>query len=270
MMFTVLGASGFIGRELVASLRRQGMNVHAPARGDDVSGLSLGHVIYAVGVTADFRQRPFDTVEAHVSLASRLLREAEFESFLYLSSTRLYRHAQETSESARILVDPEETEDFYDLTKLTGEAVCHRSGRSNVRVARLSNVVGRDFGSRNFVFDLMRAAWREGQVVLRSTMDSSKDYILVEDVVRMLPVIATDGMYSCYNLASGVNLRHAEVLETILRASGAELVIDREASAHVAPLLDIGRLRAEFGFMPSAVLPQLESLTHEFGKSLNT
>jgi len=26
-----------------------------------------GHVIYCIGLTADFRQKPFETIEAHVS-----------------------------------------------------------------------------------------------------------------------------------------------------------------------------------------------------------
>ncbi|WP_043692824.1 SDR family oxidoreductase [Luteibacter sp. 9133] len=268
-MFTVFGATGFIGRELVASLRESGAQVRTPERGDNLPDGSLGHVIYAVGVTADFRQRPFDTIEAHVSLASRLLRSTDFDSFLYLSSARLYRHAADTRESARITIDPAEAEDFYDLTKLTGESICHRSGRDNVRVVRLSNVIGRDFSSRNFVFDVMREAWEERRVMLRSAPDSAKDYILVEDVVRMLPLIAAGGTYSCYNLASGVNLSHAAVLAPILHASGAELVLDHKARAQAALPLDIGRLQAEFGFVPGTVLSQLESLTYEFGKSLN-
>ena len=254
MMFTVFGGQGFIGGATVAALRAAGAEVCVPGREEPLPRGHLGHVIYAIGVTADFRQRPYD---------------ADFDSFLYLSSARLYRHAGSTAESERICVDPEDPEDFYDLTKLAGEALCHRAGRRNVRIARLSNVIGHDFRSRNFVFDLMRAAWTERLITLRSAFDSSKDYIMVEDVVRMLPLIATRGMHHCYNLASGVNLRHADILAPIVQVTGASVTVAEGARAETFPLMDTGRLRSEFDFVPTSVLPRLAPLTREFGKSLN-
>jgi nucleoside-diphosphate-sugar epimerase len=269
MMFTVFGGAGFIGSAMVAALRAAGAKVYVPGRNEPLSRDHLGHVIYAIGVTADFRQRPFDTMEAHVGVAARILHDADFDSFLYLSSTRLYRHAESTEERERILVDPADPEDFYDLTKLAGEALCHHAGRRNVRIARLSNVIGHDFRSRNFVFDLMRAAWTERFITLRSAVDSSKDYIMVEDVVHMLPLIATRGRHPCYNLASGINLRHADILAPIVQATGASVTIAEGVRTETFPLVDTGRLRSEFDFVPTPVLPRLAPLTREFGKSLN-
>ena len=78
--FTVLGASGYIGSRLVAHLQAQGHTVWAPTRGDtEVFARPLGHVIYCVGLTADFRTRPFDTVDAHVGLLAEVLRRAQFD-----------------------------------------------------------------------------------------------------------------------------------------------------------------------------------------------
>lgn len=269
MIFTVFGGHGFIGGATVAGLRAAGATVCVPGRGEPLPRGHLGHVIYAIGVTADFRQRPFDTMDAHVGVAARILFDADFDSFLYLSSARLYRHAESTAERGRICVDPADPEDFYDLTKLSGEALCHQAGRRNVRVARLSNVIGHDFRSHNFVFDLMRVAWKERFVTLRSAADSSKDYIMVEDVVRMLPLIATRGRYPCYNLASGINLRHADILTPIVQVTGASVTIAEGARTETFPLMDIDRLQSEFDFVPTSVLPQLSPLTHEFGKYLN-
>lgn len=269
MRFTVFGGKGFVGSAVVAALRVAGVEVRAPDRGEPLSGSHLGHVIYAIGVTSDFRQRPFETMEAHVGVVARILQDADFDSFLYLSSTRLYRHAENTFEPARIAVDPADLEDFYDLSKLAGEALCHHAGRRNVRIVRLSNVIGRDFDSHNFVFDLMRTAWTKGLITLRSTVDSGKDYVMVEDVARMLPLIATRGSHSCYNLASGINLRNADILAPIIQITGASVTVAEGARTDTPPLVDIGRLRAEFGFVPTPVLPRLAPLTREFGKSIN-
>ena len=55
-------------------------------------------MIYAIGVTADFRTRPFETMEAHVSVLCEILRDARLDSLTYLSSTRLYGGAASTGE----------------------------------------------------------------------------------------------------------------------------------------------------------------------------
>jgi len=90
MKFTVLGAGGFIGSHLLAHLRQAGHDCFAPARGDaTLFAEELGHVIYCIGLTADFRSRPFDTVRAHVCLLADVLEKAPFRfvalSFLHPS-----------------------------------------------------------------------------------------------------------------------------------------------------------------------------------------
>jgi nucleoside-diphosphate-sugar epimerase len=89
--FSVLGADGFVGRALSRYLRGQSATVREFGRADtDYFSQPLGHAIYCIGLTADYQSRPFDTIEAHVTLFSRLLKDAAFESMTYLSSTRLY------------------------------------------------------------------------------------------------------------------------------------------------------------------------------------
>ena len=267
MKFTVVGANGFIGSALKAMLHTQDFNVFAPTRGaNELFTMPLGHVIYAAGVTADFRTRPFDTHRANTCLVADLLERAEFESLLYLSSARIYRHAENSVEDALIYVQPGDREDLYDLTKLTGEAICHASGRDSVRVVRLTNVVGPDFSSQNFLFDLIRSACETGQIDLRSAPDSAKDYVLLHDVLGILPRIATTGRHSCYNLGSGRNLTHAELLEPILAITGARLVVRDDAPKSVVPPINIARLQNEFGFQSSSVLSHIPQLVHEYWK----
>ena len=98
----VTGASGFIGGALAAKLRAGGHDVYAPARGEaELFERELGHVVYAAGVTADFRSRPFDTLRANTTVFADLLERGRFDSLLYLSSARIYRHAQHTREIGR-------------------------------------------------------------------------------------------------------------------------------------------------------------------------
>ncbi len=267
MNFTVIGASGFIGSNLVKTLRAKGRNVFAPLRDDTaIFTLPLGHVIYAAGVTADFRSRPFDTLRANTNFVAQILEQAKFESFLYLSSARIYRHAEHGGEDAAIFLKSTEPEDLYDLTKLTGEAICHSTGIDSVRVVRLTNVVGFDFKSQNFLFDLIRSACDTGEIKLRSKLDSSKDYILLQDVIEILPKVAIEGCHSCYNLASGRNLTHAELLNPILAATGATLTVEQNAAQLITQEIDIDRICSEFGYQPSPILPYIPELIHQYRK----
>lgn len=253
--FTVLGASGYIGSRLVAHLRAQGHAVWAPARGDaEVFARPLGHVMYCVGLTADFRTRPFDTVDAHVGLLAEVLRRADFDSFLYLSSTRVYMGAASTHEDAPLSVLPSDLSYLYNLTKLTGESLCHASGRNGVRVARLSNVVGpgMDAASGNLVADLLRQA-RQGHIVLRSDPQSAKDYVHVADVLDWLPRIALAGCANVYNLASGEQITHLQWLQWLARTYAATFETREQAPWQGFAPINVRRFRDEFGCEPRSV-----------------
>lgn len=254
--FTVLGATGYIGSRLVAHLQARGHTVWAPARGDtEVFTRPLGHVIYCVGLTADFRTRPFDTVDAHVGLLAEVLRRARFDSLLYLSSTRVYMGATRTDEDAPLAVVPGDPSYLYNLTKLTGESLCHASGRPGVRVARLSNVVGpgMDVASGNLVADLLHQA-RQGHMVLRSDPQSAKDYVHVADVLDWLPRIALRGRSTVYNVASGVQTTHAQWLEWLgARYASTYEVLEGAPWQRLAPI-NVSRLRAEWGAVARPVL----------------
>ncbi|MFN7156413.1 MAG: NAD-dependent epimerase/dehydratase family protein [Acidovorax sp.] len=254
--FTVLGASGYIGSRLVAHLRAQGHTVWAATRGDaEVLTRPLGHVIYCVGLTADFRSRPFDTVDAHVGLLAEVLRRAQFDSLLYLSSTRVYMGAASTQEGAVLSVRPGDPSYLYNLTKLTGECLCHASGRAGVRVARLSNVVGpgMDAASGNLVADLLRQA-RQGHIVLRSDPQSAKDYVHVADVVDWLPRIALVGRASIYNVASGEQTTHRQWLEWLANTYSATFAITEPAPWQDFAPIDVTRGHDEFGWVPRRIL----------------
>ena len=253
--FTVLGASGYIGSRLVAYLRGQGHSVRAPARGDaEVFSQPLGHVLYCVGLTADFRTRPFDTIEAHVGLLADVLRRAQFDSLLYLSSTRVYMGAARTDEDAPLSVVPGDPSYLYNLSKLTGESLCHASGRSGVRVARLSNVVGpgMDAHSGNLVADLVRQA-QQGAMLLRSHLDSAKDYIHVDDVVHWLPRIALSGRSVTYNIASGKQTTHGQWLQWLGDRYGSSFEVQEGAPLQRFAPISVARLHEDFGVVARPV-----------------
>lgn len=270
MRFTVLGASGFIGSNLRDYLTRLGHECFDPTRDDPVIfSEKLGHVIYCAGLTADFRQKPFDTVRAHVCHLVDVLERSDFDSLLYLSSTRVYGNSGSTEEDVVLLADPQNPGDLYNLTKLTGEALCFSCGKRNVRVARLSNVYGNDFSSENFLCSIIRDAVRDRRIVLRTTPDSAKDYIAIHDVMRILPRVALSGRRRIYNVASGINISNRALLDELARLCGCAVSVADEASTIVFPLIDIRRIREEFAFQPSSVLSNLADLVRQYQEMIN-
>lgn len=237
--FTVFGANGFVGDAVVRELLAAGQEVQRPARGAAPADLGdMGHVIFCAGLTADFRTRPYDTMEAHVALPARILAEGRFRSFLYLSSTRVYDGARHGAETSRIAVDPADPSDLYNLSKLSGEALCLTHADPAVRVARLSNVYGErmftdDIGGANFLARVIAEAVLHRRVTLATHPASAKDYIDVADVARALVMIAVDGDERLYNVAAGVKLSHGDVLVRLSQLTGCLC-----ATAADAPLVD--------------------------------
>jgi nucleoside-diphosphate-sugar epimerase len=259
MKFTVLGASGFIGSHLVEHLLKQGHECYAPAKNDPaIYSRPLGHVIYCIGLTADYRNKPFETVRAHVGALADVLEKCSFESLLYLSSTRVYATSGHGHEGGYLQSAPELASDLYNLSKLTGEALCFASANPAVRVVRLSNVIGDRGESENFISSVLREATGQGHVELNTSLQSSKDYISITDVVEVLPKVAAGGKQRLYNIASGVNTDNRTVMEKIAAITGCTFSVSDDAREIIFPVIDIQRVKREFGFNPAPVLECLE------------
>ena len=266
-MITILGASGFIGSQLARKLAAGGADYRAIGRNDPIPNENLGHVIYCIGVTADFRKRPLDTVDAHVCALIELIRGHQFESLLYLSSTRVYAGDDSSNEEKPLHVSPRNAPDLYNISKVMGESIVLNCA-PNARVARLSNVYGPDFDSDNFLPSIVRDAVSGEKLVLHTAPESAKDYISVDDVVNALIQIATRGRERIYNVASGVNVSHRELAERLRALTGCEIEFVANAPVARFPPIDIERLRSEFAFAPSPVLDDLPQLVESYKKAL--
>jgi len=257
-MITVLGSGGFIGSHIVKRLQSDNVPYFAPSRGEPLARRHLGQIIYCIGLTADFRSRPFDTLEAHVCNLLEIIRTTEFDRLLYLSSTRLYQSCDEIAyEDTCFEVNPLHPGDLYNVSKAAGEALVAACGKRG-KIARLSNVYGGDFRSSNFLASVLTDAVSKQKVVLNSSLESEKDYVSIDTVVDILLEIATNAKETLYNVASGTNVTHRELMDRISRLTGCEVLVSADAQTTRFPRISIERIRSEFVYTPSNVLTDLE------------
>lgn len=261
MSWTVVGARGFIGSVLVQKLRRRGDEVmeltHEEARACETD---LGDVLYASGVAWGAERRSDDAVRMHVEVPAALLQK-RLASLTYLSSTRVYGDSEDTSESSRLR--PAQS-DVYAATKAAGEDLVLGDERPGMRVVRLSNVFGRNFSSGLMLSDFLRQAATTGTIRVRSSQDSEKDHVSVEDVADVVLRIAESGTHRLYNVAAGRNTRQGDVLDAIARASGCTIDVAPNAPAIKFSPIEVQRIREEFDFMPKDVVAEIPALWQAF------
>jgi nucleoside-diphosphate-sugar epimerase len=264
MKFTIIGQDGFIGKSLVKHLRNKGIECNTlDLRTDKITNASYGHVIYAIGVP-NFKERPFDAIDAHVCTLMRFLKEATFDSFLYLSATHVYFRASSTIEDNPITIDPSDFNELYIISKLMGEAICFASNKPNVRIARPSNVTGKNFFSNLFIPSIIRDAVDRKKIILHSTLDSEKDYIHIDDVIKILIKISLNGKHKIYNIARGQNTKTKDIVEEISRVTGCQVEVMLDSKEYSFPVISTDRVKSEFEFNPRSIISDLEDIIESY------
>lgn len=256
-MITVLGATGFIGSNIISKLKADNIPFYAPSKTADLTQKDLGDVIYCIGLTADFRTKPFETVNAHVCILNQVLSTCRFSSLTYLSSTRVYINSIDSiaTETDKVMVDPMNPEDLYTLTKLTGERLCLSSGQQT-KIARLSNVVGKATASTNFLSQLIDDIRQKGAVELSQTLSSAKDYIYIDEAVDLLIKIALHGKEKIYNLASGINTNNATIIENLQKHFSFNCTVHSNARELIFPIISNKKICSEFQYQPKKISEQ--------------
>lgn len=269
MRFTIIGSKGFIGSNLLAYLKSKGHECITPEiRKENLKGKNLGNVIFAIGVS-NFVEKPFDAVDAHVCSLTKILKTTEFDSFLYFSSGRLYYNGTTTKENDALSVNPTNQNDLYNISKAMGESVCLASGKNNVRIVRPSNVTGSDFSSNLFIPSILRDAVDKNKISIRSTLHSEKDYVYIDDVVKIATEISIHGKDSIYNIAYGKNTRSDEIINEILKHTNSKLEIAQNPSTFSFPTISIDKIRDEFGFEPTPFIPKIKKMIDDYKKTKN-
>ncbi len=260
MKFTVLGSTGFIGGHMTRHLKAQGHEVDTPARGADLKNIKLGHVINAIGaVGGSAKEMQSSMLETHVMLTQHLLKNTNFKSLLYISSTRFYGplKGMSVSEDTPLPFTPSGYA-VFDVSKLLGECVCLSFDNPRVRIVRPSNVYGRGMHARTFLGSILRDLKEKGAVTIGEQPQSAKDYISIDDAVKLFENIALNGKERLYNVASGTVTTHKQIADC-LQKFGTIKFADN-GPTRTFPQIDTSRVFKEFGLTCRSVLDDLPGL----------
>jgi nucleoside-diphosphate-sugar epimerase len=263
--FTILGASGFLGGQLASSLNAKGHKVLRPSRNElsSLRGHNLGHVFYCLG-TDNTKADPYGAFKSHVAYLAELLRFSAFYSLTYLSSTRIYLGARSSREDSDLSILQNDENAIFNAMKIAAEQICFADKNPAVRAVRLSSVIGVAPHGISLIPMLIKNALNEGKMHLTISSQSSRDYIAMDDVLELLPQIALEGKWRCYNVASGLNVNLGEVVSVIERELSSVGEWRPHAPTVIYPIIDIDRIRTEFSFKPRSVLDALVSACGEF------
>tara|TARA_Y100001949_G_scaffold59347_1_gene50123 strand:- start:837 stop:1652 length:816 start_codon:yes stop_codon:yes gene_type:complete len=264
MLFTVLGSSGFIGKNLISHLKDKGMEVHTPdIRREDITKRNLGHVIYAIG-DFDYKKNILNFIESHVGHLNQLVNNSNFESLLYCSSTRVYSGLKTTREDTSLNLDPTNINNLYPISKVMGESICLAFDNPKIRIARLSNVSGFNHTSNLFLPSIIRDAVDKKNINLSIKLESEKDYVHIDDVVKVLPKIALNGKYRIYNVAKGENTTNQDIITKLQQITSCKLDILEGAKNYSFPKINTERIVNEFNFNSKSVLNYIDDIVGSY------
>tara|TARA_A100000164_G_C21869331_1_gene754298 strand:+ start:162 stop:950 length:789 start_codon:yes stop_codon:yes gene_type:complete len=253
MLIHVLGSKGWIGSSIVKYLMKLGFKVNQVHRYNidnwlnDKSPKDL--VIYAIGITGDFRTKPYKTYDSNAGLISKILENQGelIKKLLYLSSSRIYINNFSTYENDSIKCNPENPSDLYNISKLMGESIILTNKNPNYKVVRISNVVGVNQPKETFIGQLISECQKKGSAKILQSPLSEKDYISIDDLIFFIHQIAIKGKYRIYNVASGVNTTHKKVAQ-ILNSKGFEVNFSSKSiEIFRSKPINISRLLEEYG-----------------------
>lgn len=265
---TIIGGQGFIGHHLAARLSAEGWECHVPGRLQDYDRRrDNGHLYYCAGLTADYASRPFETIEAHVGLLARILEAGNFDSLVYLSSTRLYdsQPGIVATEEIPLAFSPGNPRHLYDLSKALGESLCLTTSNKRARIARLSCVYNDHTDRDGFLPCLLRQVItsRASALEIDSSAAFARDYVHLQDVLSALILIAREGTEPIYNVAAGENTSNAQLFDTISRLSGSRIIPLRHDTPPAPARISIERMQSGFSWRPVSVLEKITSILEE-------
>lgn len=202
------GATGLIGVNLAAALKKTGCALSVYKRGGNLLG-SYDFIIHAAGYAqpARFMADPLATIRCNTTMLMDLFdRLAPKGRLLYLSTSEIYSGNTRGlhRETDVGITDPSHPRAAYIESKRCGEAACYaaRTSGHTALIARVSSVYGPGVRRKDsrVMSQLIDHALDHNEITLQDAGTARRVFLYVSDCVEMLLQILLHGEGSVYNV----------------------------------------------------------------------
>lgn len=230
----LLGSTGFLGRVIHAELERGGhpvcgvgsstLDLRRPESLEALKQLVKPDMV-VIMAAAVMRERADSTeaFESHIAILARvaqLLSQVAVRKCLYMSTTSVYGdHATNEAITEETLTDPTTQ---YAMAKLAGELLIRQAAEISgtpTAVLRSCRFYGPGdphvgaYGPARFI----KSALEHQRIELFGNGEERRDYLFVDDVVRIVRRFAENAEIGVYNLVSGQGCSFAALAGLIQR-----------------------------------------------------
>ena len=172
-----------------------------------------------------------------------------FDSFIFISTTRIYFNSNKTSENDLIHINTNSKNYFFNCLKLSAENFCLSQKNKNIKVVRLSNLYGDHFGKQKYLLPtLIRNSLKKNVIDININKNSKKNYLNVEDAIDVIFKIIHKGKYRLYNVASKKLYTLNFIAKNIQKVTGCKIIYRNQKYKYNEPKININRIKKEFNF----------------------
>ena len=246
--YTIFGSTGFLGKNFKNYLKKKNYNVFCPPKKKYKFKNNLGHIFYCAG-TSESIFNPNKALIANLVFLNNILLNNDFMSFTYFSSIRVYSSNKSSYEGDKILCDQYESGVYFKNLKLAAESLCLQFNNPKIRIIRLSNLYGDYFDKQIYLMPtIIRNIKNNKKITLSISPNSMKNYLYVEDAIKISLKISQKGKYRIYNVASKSMIKINEIFQLLKKIKKVKIETLKSSKTTYEPKIDISRIKKEFNF----------------------
>lgn len=226
----ILGSNGFIGSNLKRDLIAAGKyNVLALAEKDcdllspesldrALSSLDRNDVIIMVSAVTRLVENSFDSFSKNVRMVENLagfLRQRPIKQVIFFSTVDVYGLLPAGTIIQEALIP--NPNDYYAISKITGEYILKKAcleSQVPLAILRLSGIYGPNDQGKSTINKLIESA-RMGKICVFGNGSSKRDFVLVNDLVRLINEVLLRDQNMLLNVATGQSYSIKDIVEMI-------------------------------------------------------